>query len=284
MDFGGQNYDVRDGRSYAIAIANATSGKHKRQPKNQKTHEILLQEWTKCCQDSKSACSGNLADMDIIDKIPDQGGPRRKTSVVSVVIHATGDTDLEKVLAFYANNRRLVRPHYLLDLGGTVYQFTPEDRVAYHAGYQGDGPDNEGVLYRAGWEVWSRRIRKAPWIVQEPFEGYAWWRSRWPNLESPTGRWEAGTQVSPGLLAGANPNGATVGIECLSPKHRVPEVFTGAQYAVLPKLVVEICGRHDLPVDKDHVVGHQDLNPIGRSDLSGGWDPGVGFDWARVLG
>lgn len=227
--------------------------------------------------------------MNIVNKISTSAtGPARKGPVVAVIVHATGDTDLDEVASYYLKPKKAgyrIGPHYLIDTAGAVYQFTPEDCVAYHAGYQGDGDDNDGALYKQGWAVWSRRIKKAPWIVQGEFSGYAWWRERWPGLESPTGLWVDGRQVSPGLVCGEHPNGSTVGIECLSPKHRLPEVFTDAQYASLSTLVREIAGRHGFPVDKDRIIGHEDVGPIARCDEKGGWDPGLsrGFNWGRVL-
>ena len=211
----------------------------------------------------------------MIKHTPDFHHPRRNVPVVSVVVHTTGDTDLAKVIHYYTTSSQGICPHYVIDLDGNVHQFVDEDHVAYHAGYGGEGADNQETLYRKGWDVWSRRINRAPWVLPDPYAGYAGWRVRWPGLNSPLE-----------LPLGEAPNGGSVGIELLSPKHRLPAVVTEGQYAAVAELARGVAERHGIPWDHLHVVGHEDCNPIARSDLHGGWDPGVsrGFDWSRVLG
>jgi len=52
--------------------------------------------------------------------------------------------------------------------------------------------------------------------------------------------------------------------------------FTDAQYASLKALVQDICDRNDIPMDRDHVIGHEDYSPKKV-------DPGDLFDWDRLL-
>ena len=52
--------------------------------------------------------------------------------------------------------------------------------------------------------------------------------------------------------------------------------FTDAQYASLKLLVADLCRRYDLPMDRDHIIGHSDFNPAKV-------DPGELFDWDRLL-
>lgn len=192
--------------------------------------------------------------------------PQRAQTIVSLVVHTTGDTDLAAVLHYYKHSSRGVAPHYLIALDGTVHVLVPEDEIAYHAGY-----GNQKVLYQQGWEVWSRR---SP-TDSLPWPGYIWWRERWPSLNSPLD-----------LPAGAAPNGSTVGVELLSSKRRLPEVVTEAQYVAVAELAQDVAARYNFPMDAQHVIGHEDLNPIARCDKRGGWDPGIsrGFRWDRVLG
>ena len=77
--------------------------------------------------------------------------PRRKQPPVCQVIHTTGDTNLEKIVAYYLGK---IGPHFLIDYDGTVTQFVETDEVAWHCGFQGEGDDNEGELYERGWDVW----------------------------------------------------------------------------------------------------------------------------------
>lgn len=52
--------------------------------------------------------------------------------------------------------------------------------------------------------------------------------------------------------------------------------YTEAQYQALALLVADICQRNSIPLDREHVIGHQDYAP-GKND------PGELFDWSRIL-
>ena len=52
--------------------------------------------------------------------------------------------------------------------------------------------------------------------------------------------------------------------------------FTDAQYASLSALVQDICQRHEIAVDRRHIIGHQEYNPAKN-------DPGELFDWAKFM-
>ena len=52
--------------------------------------------------------------------------------------------------------------------------------------------------------------------------------------------------------------------------------FTDAQYAALENLVWDICTRHEIPMDRGHIIGHQEYNPAKN-------DPGELFDWAHFM-
>jgi len=52
--------------------------------------------------------------------------------------------------------------------------------------------------------------------------------------------------------------------------------FTDAQYDALKLLVADICRRNNIPLDRQHVIGHEEYNP--RKN-----DPGELFDWSRIL-
>lgn len=53
--------------------------------------------------------------------------------------------------------------------------------------------------------------------------------------------------------------------------------FTDAQYTALGNLVQDICQRHEIEMDRQHIIGHQEYNPAKN-------DPGELFDWARFMG
>ena len=52
--------------------------------------------------------------------------------------------------------------------------------------------------------------------------------------------------------------------------------FTQAQYASLASLVQDICARHELPMNREHIIGHQQYSPAKN-------DPGELCDWAQFM-
>ncbi len=52
--------------------------------------------------------------------------------------------------------------------------------------------------------------------------------------------------------------------------------YTEAQYESLKLLVDDICNRHDIPVDRFHIIGHEEYSPEKT-------DPGELFDWSRIV-
>ena len=39
----------------------------------------------------------------------------------------------------------------------------------------------------------------------------------------------------------------------------------------------DICTRHNIPMDRDHIIGHEEYSPEKS-------DPGELFDWSRIVG
>lgn len=52
--------------------------------------------------------------------------------------------------------------------------------------------------------------------------------------------------------------------------------FTDEQYTALSKLVLDICQRNNLPLDREHIIGHEEYNPLKN-------DPGTLFDWTVFM-
>lgn len=219
-------------------------------------------------ENQNSVVNKNLPNMQLVKNLSPVKRPRRDKPITCQVVHTTGDTDLEKIVRYYL---KTIGPHFLIDYDGTITQFVETDRVAWHCGFQGDGPDNEGELYEKGWEVWSRRIDKSPWKVEDPYPGYETWRKRWPDFQSPIE-----------LVSGRYPNFVSIGIEVREPERRQPAKFFDAQYEALAELLKFNAANHQLILDRDHVLGHYDVNPIARCGPEGDRDPGEAFDWARI--
>ncbi|MCL7369439.1 N-acetylmuramoyl-L-alanine amidase [Streptomyces ardesiacus] len=56
-----------------------------------------------------------------------------------------------------------------------------------------------------------------------------------------------------------------------------PRDFTDAMYAASARLTAGICARYDIPVDREHVLGHVEVPGTDHTD------PGPHWDWDRYL-
>ena len=52
--------------------------------------------------------------------------------------------------------------------------------------------------------------------------------------------------------------------------------FTDAQYEALARLVADVCQRNNIPIDREHIIGHSEYNPAKS-------DPGELFDFDKLL-
>lgn len=126
--------------------------------------------------------------------------------------------------------------HYIIDRDGTVYCYIPEDRTAWHA----------GVGQWAGDEKYTNKMNLYSIGIELVGIGSAEDMSLYmTNAQY--------NKLDKSLLG-----------------------FTDAQYEALSALVTDICQRNDIPMDREHVIGHEDFNPKKN-------DPGELFDWTRIL-
>lgn len=126
--------------------------------------------------------------------------------------------------------------HYIIDREGTVYCYIPEDRVARHAGVGTFGDDEK---YTDRMNYYSIGIELVGMGSQEDMSVYMI-PSEYAKLD-------------PSLMG-----------------------FTDAQYDSLRLLVEDLCLRYQIPMDRDHIIGHDEYAP-------GKTDPGELFDWDRLL-
>jgi len=126
--------------------------------------------------------------------------------------------------------------HYIIERDGTVHCYVPEDRVAWHAG-AGD------------------------WQEEERFHN-------------------AMNQYAIGIELVAMGSEADMSIYMSGKEYRALDDslkgFTQAQYDSLKLLVADICERNAIPMDRDHVIGHEEYSPTKT-------DPGDLFDWSRLI-
>lgn len=126
--------------------------------------------------------------------------------------------------------------HYLLDRDGTVYCYIPEDLVAWHAG--------KGTF--AGDEKYTNKMNYYAIGIEILAIGSQADMSLYLTAE----QYDA---LDDSLLG-----------------------YTDEQYEALKLLVADICRRNGIPMDRNHVLGHQEYAP-GKND------PGELFDWERFF-
>ncbi|MFG3494712.1 N-acetylmuramoyl-L-alanine amidase [Streptomyces sp. NPDC047928] len=57
-----------------------------------------------------------------------------------------------------------------------------------------------------------------------------------------------------------------------------PQDFTAAMYASSARLAADVCARYGIPVDREHIIGHVEVEGTDHTD------PGPHWDWDRYLG
>lgn len=129
-----------------------------------------------------------------------------------------------------------VSVHYIIHRDGTVSCYIPEERVAYHAGY---GSWKDDPKYKDSLNEYSVGIELVAIGSQKDMQQYLT-KAEYEKL-------------SPDLIG-----------------------YTDAQYDALKRLVADICQRNQIPMDRDHIIGHQEYS----SKKS---DPGELFDWDQLL-
>lgn len=126
--------------------------------------------------------------------------------------------------------------HYIIDRDGTIRCYIPEDRVAWHAG-AGTFLDDE--RYTNQMNQYAIGIELLAIGSEADMAQYL-----------TAGEYQALDDSLKG--------------------------FTQEQYDALKVLVEDICSRNGIPMDRDHVIGHEDYSPKKT-------DPGELFDWSQLF-
>lgn len=226
-------------------------------------------------------------------------GARRGSGAIDrIVIHVTGTLDMKTLVNRFTTSSGGASAHYLVMPDGLIHQFVPENLRAFHSGINSTvrrlydrrdgswrhykryfswhkGYPADAIYLDASMRVLTASERGAAVLVAPGNRGewadYAYFDRRWGRAPVPLGY----------SAAGHDPNNHSIGIEILSfgaASHQ-DDQYTDAMYAALGNLVGDICRRHRLPVQREAVCGHEDVNPVERW----GWDPHRGFDWDRLF-
>lgn len=126
--------------------------------------------------------------------------------------------------------------HYIIDRNGEIYCYIPETRDAWHAG-KGTFADNE---------KYTNKMNKYAIGIEIMAIGSAKDMSIYLSEQE---------------------------YNALKDEHIG---FTEAQYEALRELVPDICRRNNIPIDREHVIGHSEYNPAKN-------DVGELFEWEQLF-
>lgn len=146
-------------------------------------------------------------------------------------------------------------PGYVLDHDGKIYQIADDLVLTNHAG----GPDRARYLDGS----WARMVSP---------ETLARWRAQWPRHKSPQSLYPSRSANADYVGLEMIPCGAGFGTPM-----RPGLLFTKAQHDAVAALGRDLALRHGWPAGwakTGRLVGHEDVQPLQRSDARGGWDPG----------
>lgn len=166
----------------------------------------------------------------------------REASPQFVMIHFTSNVMANRENPYDIHDLRAifvdygVSIHYIIDREGIVRCYIPEDRVAWHAG-------------------------KGEWAGDPAFTDRMNYHSIGIELAAIGSQSDMSIYMSAAEYAALD--SSLIG-------------FTDAQYESLSQLVTDICSRHHIPMDRNHIIGHEEY-------ASRKQDPGELFDWSRIV-
>lgn len=210
-----------------------------------------------------------------------------------IVIHITGTNDFKSVYNRFMTPKQ-ASAHYLVDRDGNIHQFVRDADRAWHAGIQSarvklyaknDGSWRKYKVYfswssyPAGSKYLDASFNEVSDKATAQFVAKAD-GSHWSDYDYFEKRW--GTTDEPYYFSqNKDPNNYSIGIELLSvgAAKAGADVYPEALYTGLDKLLTNLCKKYKIPRDRQHIIGHEDVDPCARW----GWDPNQGFDWERVL-
>ena len=176
--------------------------------------------------------------------LPEQVSEERETPITHVVIHFSSNAlekpeDPYQVQDTYDIFKEYgVSSHYVIDRSGQAYQFVSEDRIAYHAG--------KGSLVN------------------------------YPTYKDKLNAHSIGIEL---LAIGTKEEMVSMMPEehydTIDPTHIG---YTAEQYETLKDLLVDISTFYGtIPLDRDHIIGHDEYAPDRKTD------PGSLFDWNHLM-
>ena len=226
------------------------------------------------------------------------GRPEPYHQITHIIVHICGSFE-------GARDRFLTvdeaATHYVIKDDGTITQFIQDINRGWHAGILEGQYTFRGVRYNSI-VVTNQTSVIQPYKVHEKnlyeraTDEWKRWRLGWPRRLN--GLWEYyyvanpsdiynWDMVYPGYdkpfnyLINPYPNNYSIGIELVGGTFYTEEDYTyrSAQIDGLVKLLKDLIRKYSIPVTREFLVGHEDVNPIARFR----WDPGPGFNWDDIL-
>lgn len=206
-----------------------------------------------------------------------------------IVIHITGTNQFDTVKNRFMNQS--ASAHYLVKTDGTIVQFVKDKDRAWHAGIMSCVRD----LYDKKDGSWKKYLRYFNWYTYP--SGSKYLTGNLTDAQAETDRklvakedgsdWDdygfwsrhgsRNTPINYGVSK--DPNDYSIGIELLTTGGKSKAKYAAGLYSGLSKLLNDLVKKYDIPKDRLHIVGHEDVNPVERW----GWDPNSGFDWEKVM-
>lgn len=92
--------------------------------------------------------------------------------------------------------------------------------------------------------------------------------------------WHAGYKsgTPPPIYRDVNPNWVSIGIECEDNTKEDVNFWTQKQLNTLVDLCRVLIKEYDIPLDREHIVGHSEINPVGKP-----FCPGSHFPWEEFM-
>ncbi|PZR99199.1 MAG: hypothetical protein DLM69_07625, partial [Candidatus Chloroheliales bacterium] len=82
-------------------------------------------------------------------------------------------------------------------------------------------------------------------------------------------------------------NRRSIGIEHEGYANAAANWYTDTMLTASAKLVADICRRYNIPIDRDHIIGHYQVPDPYHAGLFGGeshhTDPGAGWPWNKYI-
>lgn len=199
---------------------------------------------------------------------------RTQANMNSCIIHTTGygeglkrlddafKNDLLRIDEAYAKrlaNILTYKAHFFIGRTGYTAQMAPLKYMTWHSA-------GSYISYYKQPE-WSKTKSVAKG-GRKVTVNVSWWPDRFPGLQSP---------LDLDAFKGGNINKNTWALDILAPPPGGK--YTDVQHIMAARICHYVHTSFNLPLDTLHIMGHEDINPLDRSNARGGWDVGPEWDW-----